>query len=309
MSTSDTRDEKEGVTPYAYRQIRLILPEDKCETFASRLINTLASKDHAYYAERGLVLSISKDSRAEDWEPQSSRHSMGASWLYTVSFAAFVVDWPGPEYAYLPPVPDDVTAVSFELTPLDDIDLPGSIVVIKIVHSGIPEVIREILETVQELWPESQTGIERSGVLDVLELAVPGGGWLPEGEQRRLTLPTPGIQTIEAETNGTAAAQPYVPVVHDVQQESALTVSADSESDTLPPELKPIGAKYGSNRDLTIAQVKVLVSQCRKFMDVGGTVREFYDLKRIDDRATGYFSLETFRKWLKNPKFTPEDAL
>jgi hypothetical protein len=80
-----------------------------------------------------------------------------------------------------------------------------------------------------------------------------------------------------------------------------------SAGDILPAELK-IGGKYGTCRDLTIDEVRVIVAECRAFQEGGGKVPTFYEQLNIRPGEPRSFELETLYGWLYDPKFRPADT-
>ncbi len=60
--------------------------------------------------------------------------------------------------------------------------------------------------------------------------------------------------------------------------------------------------KYGTERKLTLRQVRRLVMMCKSYQKKGGSVHSFYDDQFSMDPPCSY---ETFRAWMKNPEFAP----
>jgi hypothetical protein len=73
-------------------------------------------------------------------------------------------------------------------------------------------------------------------------------------------------------------------------------------------DLDITGGKYGTYRDLTFDDVMDIVNRCRNFQARGGKVPEFHRKLELDPAGSGYFELETLRKYLRNPKFAPKDT-
>jgi hypothetical protein len=73
-------------------------------------------------------------------------------------------------------------------------------------------------------------------------------------------------------------------------------------------ETEPIGRvkKYGINRDMTGDEVRELVKACKYYQKNEGTVEWFYNDK-LPPYIKDKFSLETFKKWLKDPRFKPQE--
>lgn len=71
----------------------------------------------------------------------------------------------------------------------------------------------------------------------------------------------------------------------------------------MPLDSSTSGGLYGSDRDLTIDQVRDIVRRCREYTARGGKVTEFYRHEGMTDTERGYYSLETLRGWLKDPRF------
>jgi hypothetical protein len=68
------------------------------------------------------------------------------------------------------------------------------------------------------------------------------------------------------------------------------------------PDPENIVKKYGTYRDLTANDVRLYVLRCRQAKDKGYTVEEYH--KTLGSSPP--FSLETFKKYRNNPKFTPK---
>jgi hypothetical protein len=81
----------------------------------------------------------------------------------------------------------------------------------------------------------------------------------------------------------------------------------EEAGDILPFHFE-IGGKFGTCRDLTANDVQAIVDRCRAFMDDGGKVPDFYDQLNIAPGESRFFTLETLRGWLKDPRFIPEDS-
>lgn len=64
------------------------------------------------------------------------------------------------------------------------------------------------------------------------------------------------------------------------------------------------GQRYGTDRDLTIDDVRTIVARCLVFKRQGGKVTEFYRRENTDS-----YTLETLRSWLKDKRFrSPDDS-
>jgi hypothetical protein len=89
------------------------------------------------------------------------------------------------------------------------------------------------------------------------------------------------------------ATQPEVPDV--------VPNTVGNAIDTL--EEMAVGNRYGTEREMSIEDVCLVVQKALAYKEQGGTIPEFY---RRWSFSTGTFALETLRGWLKNPKFNPE---
>ena len=69
---------------------------------------------------------------------------------------------------------------------------------------------------------------------------------------------------------------------------------------------KAKSAKYGTERDLTYDDVKEIVTRCKAYQARGGKVPAFYRSLKLNETGPRAFTLETLRKWLKNPYFESE---
>lgn len=88
-----------------------------------------------------------------------------------------------------------------------------------------------------------------------------------------------------------------------MQQEGLNRVTQTTPPGKRPPSIeKAKSAKYGTNRDLAYDDVKEIVSQCNAWTDRGGKVSAFYEFKG-KETGDGSFTLETLRKWLRDPRF------
>ncbi len=83
----------------------------------------------------------------------------------------------------------------------------------------------------------------------------------------------------------------------DVFLEKLSRLFGDTED---PTELSKDDAikRYGTERDLSLSEVKRIVRLCNRFTTAGGKVPEFHNLY-----SENRYELETLRKWLKAPKF------
>jgi hypothetical protein len=77
-------------------------------------------------------------------------------------------------------------------------------------------------------------------------------------------------------------------------QEDALLMNNVGLVENLP--------KYGTDRDLSENDVRLIVKRCRTSQKAGTSVREFYMNVLLSDESNK-FSFETLRSWLKNPRF------
>jgi hypothetical protein len=80
-------------------------------------------------------------------------------------------------------------------------------------------------------------------------------------------------------------------------------LSMQAAPEPLRPDRTVAGGKFGADRDLTFDEVLDIVTRCRAFQQRGGKVPDFYDMQNLQASTRGYYSLETLRAWLKNPKF------
>lgn len=87
------------------------------------------------------------------------------------------------------------------------------------------------------------------------------------------------------------------------RNQGSITVKAN----LLDEDMDPSGGKYGTNRDLTIDDVRIIVARCKMFTEKGGKVTEFYRLQNITPGNPKSYELETLRSWLKKSKFAPKD--
>ena len=68
---------------------------------------------------------------------------------------------------------------------------------------------------------------------------------------------------------------------------------------------KDVG-KYGTNRNLSVSDVKLLVQKCIEYQARGGTIKAFY-MTLLSEATQNSFTLETFKSWVKNKKFRPAE--
>jgi hypothetical protein len=99
------------------------------------------------------------------------------------------------------------------------------------------------------------------------------------------------ISPLVAQYDKSAPYEVNLSVTYDI---SALTKPAEPEDDNT---IK----RYGTDRDMTRANVKDVVRRCTAFLDRGGKVTEWHRFYS-DDK----YSLETLRDWLDNPAFLPD---
>jgi len=80
--------------------------------------------------------------------------------------------------------------------------------------------------------------------------------------------------------------------------------TATAIRNTPNPDADDVVPKYGTYRNLTTNDVRKLVKDCRAFMDEGGTIASFYESKVKIETC----SINTFRIWMKNPKFRDSET-
>jgi hypothetical protein len=122
----------------------------------------------------------------------------------------------------------------------------------------------------------------------------------PEATQQLLE---PGFQQELQLMISDAEQDTWKPILGTAQQP---TPAAASATDILPAELT-VGGKYGTYRDLTIAEVRDIVARCLAFQRRGGKVPDFYRQLNIEPDGPRSFTLETLRGWLKDAKFAPQE--
>jgi hypothetical protein len=85
------------------------------------------------------------------------------------------------------------------------------------------------------------------------------------------------------------------------------TKAAQGKQVTTPTsaDLDPAGGRYGTCRDLTIDDVRVIVKRCRDFQSRQGKVPEFHRRQNFTPGGPRSYELETLRSWLSNPRFQP----
>ena len=94
---------------------------------------------------------------------------------------------------------------------------------------------------------------------------------------------------------------------HQSEPNDEREIKAESDLNVLNDFGKFFGGKYGTNRDMTIDEVRKIVNNCRSYMNQGGNAPEFYR-QYCKNSGPKSFALETLRSWLKKPKFSSEDT-
>jgi len=60
--------------------------------------------------------------------------------------------------------------------------------------------------------------------------------------------------------------------------------------------------RYGTDRELTLEDVRTIVKECKAYQSMRGTVSAFYN-EELSEHISEKFSYETLRSWLKDEKF------
>ena len=85
----------------------------------------------------------------------------------------------------------------------------------------------------------------------------------------------------------------------DQTAQADLTVKPEKPQDVIVGNYDDVIIRFGTDKNLSLSDVKEIVKRCNAFVKSGGKITEFHRQHSQDK-----YELETLRKWLKDPRFT-----
>jgi hypothetical protein len=111
---------------------------------------------------------------------------------------------------------------------------------------------------------------------------------------------TPGLPE-EVDQSGLEGSESSNPIIHVPEN-----LETNFQDLSLMNGVDPYGdnKKYGTDRDISGNQIRSFVHDCRLYQKSEGSIKRFYYEELADYHNK--FAFETFRTWLKDPKFKPK---
>lgn len=169
------------------------------------------------------------------------------------------------------------------------------------VHVSIDEVEKFILEYLN--YNDTETTIEKTeipagdGVLVTLAFNNYYGIWGKCVLHRSKNFTTFSL-SLKTELLAPADKESYPFMLDELKIKLRRLGKEEKPKPEEPAVIDDAIVRYGTDGDLSLSDVKNIVKRCNAFVASSGKVTEFYN-----KYSEGKFTLETLRKWIKDPKF------